>query len=71
MASVHDAGSPVDPLAARLGSVRAAEVHAELAAAGLTAVEDGELARLRRAAAAYARLASLVDPPPSPSDDRS
>jgi hypothetical protein len=62
LASVHDSGGTTDPLAAHLGPERAAAVHAELAAAGCTAIDDGELARLRKAAAGYARLAALVAP---------
>jgi len=55
-----------DVVAERLGADRAVTLRAELAAHELAIVDSGELADLIRKAAAYGRLAALVDNPELP-----
>lgn len=54
-----------DVLEQRLGSDRARSVADELGAAGLVAIDAGQLAELERQAAGYRRLARLVEQPDS------
>jgi hypothetical protein len=52
----------LDPMVVeRLGEARATELAAELAGAGLAAVDAEELAVLQRQAAGYRRMAALVE----------